>query len=98
MELRYKPKFKRDLLRQKGKVQLNEKIYTIINQIKSARSISEIPSYKPLDEYKIRFRIKIKINDREDYRMGLIIKNNIIWAERILLRPNFYKFYRRKHN
>ena len=95
MVLKYKPKFRRDLLQLKGKAQLSEKVFAVIKQIKSASSLSEIPGYKSLDEYKIRFRIKIKISDKEDYRMGLIIKNNIIWAERILPRPNFYKFYRR---
>jgi len=72
MELIYKPKFRRDLLNLKGSKELDEQIYAIIKQIKAARDVSEIPSYKPLDEYKIRFRIKIKRNDKEDYRMGLI--------------------------
>ncbi len=85
----------RDLLRLKGKREINERIYDIVRQIKSARSISEIPGHKPLDEYKIRFRIKLKINSKEDYRMGFIMKGDTVWAERILSRSGFYKFYRR---
>ncbi|MBL7893134.1 MAG: hypothetical protein JNL63_10925 [Bacteroidia bacterium] len=95
MELRFRPKFKRDLLKLKGKPKLNEKIYTIIKQIRSARTISDIPGHKALDEYKIRFRIKIKISEKENYRLGFILNNNTIWAERILSRADFYKFYRR---
>ena len=95
MELRFRPKFRRDLLKLKGKEKLNNKVYSIIRQIKSARSISKIPGHKHLDQYKTRFRIKIKISEKDNYRMGLIIKGKTIWAERILPRPDFYKFYRR---
>ena len=95
MELKYRPKFRRDILRLQGKSEVNEKIYAIIRQIKSAHSISEIPSHKPLDEYKMRYRIKIKLSEKEDYRMGFILKGNTFWAERILPRTDFYKFYKR---
>ena len=95
MELRFRPKFKRDLLKLKGKPELNQKIYAIIRQIKSARSISDIPSYKPLDQYKMRYRIKIKLNSKNDYRMGFILNGNVIWAERMLPRSDFYLFYKR---
>jgi len=95
MELKYRPKFKRDLIRLKRKTQLNEIIYSILRQIKSADSISEIPGHKMLDEYKTRFRIKIKISSKEDYRMGFILKGKTIWAERILSRNDFYEFYKR---
>jgi hypothetical protein len=95
MELRFRPKFRRNLLLLKGKTEINSRVFRIIKQIKSAETISEIPGYKPLDEYKIRFRIKIKISSREDYRIGFIMKGNAIWAERILPRSDFYKFYRR---
>lgn len=95
MELRFRPKFRRDLLNLKGKIKLNQIIYEIIQQIKSARNITEISGHKPLDLYKTRFRIKIKLSEKENYRMGLIIKGNKIWFERILPRPDFYKFYRR---
>jgi len=95
MELRFRPKFKRDLLHLKGKAEANERIYTIIKQIKAARTISEIPGHKPLDEYKTRFRIKIKINEKENYRLGFILKGSVIWMERILSRTDFYKFYKR---
>ena len=64
MELKFRPKFKRDLLKLKGKPKVNEKILIILKQIKSARTISEIPGHKALDEYKIRFRIKIKISEK----------------------------------
>ena len=95
MELKFRPKFNRDLLHLKGKLGINHNIEIIIRQIKSAKDISKIPGYKTLDKYETRCRIKIKINHREDYRMGLIIKGHTIWIERILLRPDFYKFYRR---
>ena len=95
MELRFRPKFRRDLLRLKGKAEANERVYNIIKQIKAARNISEIPGHKTLDEYKTRFRIKIKISEREDYRLGFILKGRVIWMERILSRSDFYKFYKR---
>ena len=95
MELRYRPKFRRDLIRLKKKAELSQSIYSILRQIKSANSISEIPGHKMLDEYKTRFRIKIKISAKENYRMGFILKGETIWAERILSRNDFYKFYKR---
>ena len=95
MELRYRPKFRRDLLHLKGKAEINERVYSIIKQIKKAGSIAEIPGYKALDAYETRFRIKIKISAKEDYRLGFILKGGTLWAERILSRSDFYKFYRR---
>ena len=40
MELRYRPKFRRDLLHLKGKAEINERVYSIIKQIKKAGSIA----------------------------------------------------------
>lgn len=95
MELKFRPRFNRDLLKLKGKKELNERIHSLIKLIKSAQNISELPGHKFLDKYKTRLRIKIKLNTKENYRMGLIVKGNAIWAERILPRPDFYKYYRR---
>lgn len=94
MELRFRPQFKRDYLKIKSP---NVKILLAahLRQIMQAETISQTGQLSKLEKYESRYKIRITISEKEDYRVGFEIKKNIIWIERILRRPSFYEHYRR---
>ena len=94
MELRFKSKFARDLRKITDK-KTNGAIAKIILQIDSARSIVQIPHLVKLNKYEVLYRIKIKLDQKRDYRMVLSIRKNIVWAERVLHRDVVYEYFRR---
>jgi len=94
MELRFKPQFEKDYLKIK-----NNKVKVLLaahlRQIIQAETISQTGQLRKLEEYESRYKIRITINEKDNYRVGFVVKKNIIWAERILRRPSFYEHYRR---
>lgn len=94
MELRFKPKFLRDLRRISDK-QSTDAAASIILKIESAKTLSQIPNLKKLEKYHTLYRIKIKLDAKRDYRMVLSIRGETIWAERILHREDVYEYFRR---
>jgi len=59
-----------------------------IENIQKAIKIDEIKQLKKLQGYNSHYRIKIK-----DYRIGLIIENNIIELVRFLHRKDIYRYF-----
>jgi len=91
MELIFRGKFSREYFKIKNKECLKFSS-DIFKQIEKANSITEIGGLKKLREYGHYYRIKIKISEKNDYRMVLMIRGNKVWAERIGLAKNiFYK-------
>ena len=91
MELIFRPAFFREFDRLKNKDILKE-LKSIFNRIEKAESINEIGNLKKLRNYSHYYRIKIKISDKNDYRLVLMIRNNKVWGESIALASKiFYK-------
>jgi mRNA-degrading endonuclease RelE of RelBE toxin-antitoxin system len=91
MELIFRPSFFREFDRLKNKDTLIA-LENIFNRIEKAESIDEIGNLKKLRNYSNYYRIKIKISDKHDYRLVLMIRNNKVWAESIALASKiFYK-------
>jgi hypothetical protein len=91
MELIFRSSFYREFDRLKNKDVLNS-LKNIFNQIGKAESIDEIGNLKKLRNYTYYYRIKIKVSDKIDYRLVLMIRNNKVWAESIALASKiFYK-------
>jgi len=67
---------------------LNQKIAIIIQQIKTASSISEIKNLKKLSISQNAFRIRVG-----HYRLGLIIVDAEVRFIRCLHRKEIYKFF-----
>ncbi|MBS1550891.1 MAG: type II toxin-antitoxin system RelE/ParE family toxin [Bacteroidetes bacterium] len=59
-----------------------------IENIQKAIKIEEINHLKKLQGYNSHYRIKIK-----DYRIGLIIENNVIELVRFLHRKEIYRYF-----
>jgi len=85
MELKYKGQFNRDIDFDNLKV-LNAVKLAILN-VKKAKDISEIQHLKKLKKYTVHYRIRLA----ENYRIGLIIRNNTVWFVRFGHRNTFYK-------
>ena len=84
MELRFKGQFNRDLAN--GNKKVLEEVKNCILNVKEAKSISQIAQLKKLRIYKTHYRIKIA----EHYRIGIVIRNNVVWFARFGHRNSFY--------
>lgn len=91
MELLFKATFIRELSGIKQKDVL-KRVYIILHQIEKAKTPAEIGGIRKLEEYAHFYRIKIKMSDRQDYRLVLMIRGNKVWALSIVRAAKvFYK-------
>ena len=90
MELIFRPRFKRELQRIKDKKVL-QSISVTLRQIEGANNIKLIGGLVKLEKHAHYYRIKIKLSEQKDYRLGLMIKGKKVWAERIARRIKIYK-------
>lgn len=88
MELIVKGTFDRDITSYTNR-HLLEMVQEAFENIKNAKSISQIQNLVKLREYKIFYRIQIA----NDYRMGIIIRKNTVWAIRFGHRNTIYKYF-----
>ncbi len=87
METLFEETFYKDLKKLKNK-DLQRKIFDIIERVKKAHTISDIPNLKKLHHKKDYFRIRIG-----DFRLGLeIIEDKVIFV-RLLHRKNIYRYF-----
>ncbi len=87
MELRYKGQFNRDIDISNTIILMAVK--DAILNVKNAAGINKIHNLKKLRKYTAHYRIKID----ENYRIGLIIRQNTVWLSRFGHRNNFYKYF-----
>jgi mRNA interferase RelE/StbE len=83
--------FKSSFLRDIKKIKDFDLLHLIELEIKIAEdadNINEINNIKKLSGYKNAYRIKIN-----DYRLGLVIDNEMITFVRFLHRKDIYKFF-----
>ena len=94
MELKYRPSFFRDIsaIKEKDK-KLMRAIEKTILQLQKANNIYEIPGLKKLKQYKVHYRIKIKLDTKTTYRLGLMIRGNTVWLIRFRHRDKIYKLF-----
>lgn len=81
--------FKRDI----GKIsnrKIRSALYEKIQQIEHAENIQQVTGLKLLEGYSHHYRIKIK-SEKYSYRIGAIIRGEIIWLVRFLPRRVAYK-------
>ncbi len=85
MELKFKGQFNRDIDIDNRNVL--EEVKNCILNVKQTKSVSQIANLKKLRNCKTHYRIKIA----EHYRIGIVIRNNVVWFARFGHRNNFYK-------
>lgn len=91
MVLKFEKKFYRDMRNLNDRRLTNEILPKIFLNIRQAKNIAEIDNLKHLEKYSVRYRIKIKLDNRRTYRIGLIIRGSVVWFVRLLHRRKIYK-------
>jgi len=71
-----------------SKASIKKDISTIIEQVENAVSLSEINNIKKLKGYLFAYRIR-----SGDYRIGLVIENNVVEFARVAHRKDIYKVF-----
>lgn len=87
MRIIFLSKFNRDLDKISS-IAVKEKIFHVISEAESAKSLHEIKNLKKLSGDKISYRIRIG-----DYRLGIYYENNIIEFARVVHRKDIYKVF-----
>lgn len=85
MELKFKGQFIRDI-DVSNKALLHE-VKAAIDNVKAAKTIAQIAQLKKLRSYETLYRIKVA----KDYRIGVVIRNEVVWFVRFGHRNNIYK-------
>jgi len=85
MNFEFEKAFVKDFRKLKSK-ELANSILEVVKQVSEATSSSEIINLKKLSGYKSAFRIRIG-----DYRIGVIIENNILTFVAFAHRKEIYK-------
>ena len=87
MHVEFLNKFNKDISSLQSK-STKSKLLDVINQVKLARSISEIQSLKKLRGHKDAFRIRVG-----DYRLGVFIQRDTIQFARFVHRKDIYRLF-----
>ena len=91
MVLKFKPKFWKDIQKLKNDRQIMSALDKIFSNIENANSPEGINNIKQLEKFEARFRIKLTIDKKRDYRIGLYIHKNTVWLSRFLHRRKVYE-------
>jgi mRNA interferase RelE/StbE len=87
VELKFKGQFNRDI--DIANRELLEEVKNAILNVKAAKSVSQIAQLKKLRKYKTHYRIKIS----EHYRIGIVIRKEVVWFACFGHRNTFYKSF-----
>ena len=91
MEIRFKPKFWKDIQKVKNDKEVVTALDKVFSNVEKAKTIQEINNIKKLDYYQTRFRIKIYFDKKRDFRIGLYIMGNTVWFAGFLPRKKIYE-------
>jgi mRNA interferase RelE/StbE len=87
MNIAFESSFARDLKRVRSK-QLFQQVQKIIEQVKAAPTMRDIPNLKKMQGYATFYRIRLR-----DYRIGLEIVGDQVIFVRILHRKDVYRYF-----
>ncbi len=66
-------------------------LYKIFINVEKAESEDEINNIKQLEKFASRYRIKLSLDKKRDYRIGLYIHGKSVWFARFLHRKKIYE-------
>jgi len=89
MNIDYKPSFLRSIKKITDPA-IKEAIEQVIKSICAARTTQDIPELRKLRGYKSGTFYRIKV---DDYRIGVIIDNDIVTLAIFMHRKDIYKFF-----
>ena len=88
MRVLFTRSFAKDLRNHQKNMILLQQIQKVIEQVERAEAISELTNLKQLKTEGRYYRIRIG-----DYRLGLVIENDLITFVRVLHRREIYRFF-----
>ena len=91
MELKLKPKFWKDIQAVKGDKQIMSALGRIFGQIETAKTIEDVSNCKALRKFDSRYRVKLYLDRKRDYRIGIYLHKNTVWFARFLHRRKIYE-------
>lgn len=65
--------------------------YKVFTNVEKAQNEDEINNIKQLEKFESRYRIKIVLSKKRDYRIGLYIHGKTAWFARFLHRKKIYE-------
>ena len=90
MQSRFKPKFWRDINKVKDDKELMAALYRVFTNVENAETVRDIHNIRQLVKFKSRYRIKLSLDKKRDYRIGLYIHGSMVWFARFLHRNKIY--------
>ncbi|MDO9130223.1 MAG: type II toxin-antitoxin system RelE/ParE family toxin [Anaerolineales bacterium] len=87
MKVLFETSFARDLKKIRNK-RLLAQIQQVINQVKSAASVSDVADLKKMQGYDTFYRIRLG-----DYRIGVDISDEQVIFVRLLHRKDIYRYF-----
>jgi mRNA interferase RelE/StbE len=90
MQSRFKPKFWKDINKVKKDKQLMSALYKVFTNVENAENVNEINNIKQLEKFDARYRIKLFLDKKRDYRIGLYVHGKNVWFARFLRRKKIY--------
>ena len=91
MQSKFKPKFWKDITGLKNDREVMGALEKVFINVEKAKSINEINNIKQLEKFKARYRIKLMLDKKRDYRIGVYIHSKTVWFARLLLRKKIYE-------
>jgi len=91
MVLKFKPQFWKDINKLKEDKEVMSLLYRIFRNVDNAKGISQIHHIKPLVKFESRYRIKLFLDKKRDYRVGVFVHKNTVWFARFLHRMKIYE-------
>ncbi|GJM41773.1 MAG: toxin RelE [Ardenticatenaceae bacterium] len=85
MDVLFEASFAKDLKRVKDK-QLLKRVHNILEQVKVANGLTDIPNMKKLQGYDSYFRLRLG-----EYRIGIEVEGQTVVFVRILHRKDIYR-------
>lgn len=90
MQGKFKPKFFKDIGKVKEDREIMTALYKVFVNVEKAEHVDEINNIKPLEKFDSRWRIKLFLDKKRDYRIGLYIHGKTVWFSRFLHRKKIY--------
>jgi mRNA interferase RelE/StbE len=87
MQVEFLAKFNSDL-NQIHLKSVKKSIVKVIERVKNASSLSEIPNVKKLKGFRSAYRIRVG-----EYRIGIFVESNRVEFARILNRKEIYRYF-----
>ena len=88
MNLSFKKSFTKDLKKRKTDTALLDRVRRVIAEVEDARDIHGVRNLKKLKAQGDHYRIRIG-----EFRLGLVIEEDMVWFVRCLHRSEVYRFF-----